>query len=313
MISVAIINYNTPEITLACISSILAGENRGKEIIVVDNNSTDDSVSIIRQKFPDVKVIVSPDNAGYGSAANLALQSSIGSYLLLLNSDTELLPNTINQLEAYLTRSETALPKLGILGPKILNFDGTLQPSVFNYPTPIFLALYESGLGNLLSRTCLFKKYYRPAWDHCGDLDVSWLLGAALVINKEAVKTVGGFDPDFFMYMEETDLCMRMNKHGWAVRFSDQAQLKHMGGHTTNLYKSQMALQYFRSLMIFYSKHYSKGRYYLMQLIIRGLALLKLIKARFEVTFQQKSLVQQAEAMDGWLEIIRYKGKALNL
>ncbi|HEY6085757.1 MAG TPA: glycosyltransferase family 2 protein [Nitrospira sp.] len=255
-IAVVIVNHNTCHELQACLDSLEA--EAPDEVIVFDNNSSDDSVKMVRSKFPHVTLHANPVNVGYGAAANQAIAKSKARYVLLLNSDTILRQGTLNQLGRYLDLH----PKAAIVGPRLVNSDGTLQASCYPFPTPFDTFLENSKMAVCLGR--LIRRYvpgvrrlYWRTWPHDSARIVPWLKGAALMIRREAFDAVGGFDRSFFMYFEDADLCYRLKRAGWEVHFAPVATIVHVGGASTERASADMSAQLLNSTRLFYQRHRS--------------------------------------------------------
>ena len=224
-ISVIIVSYNTRQMTLDCLHALYASlEGLNAEVWVVDNASADGSADAIRAEFPEAHVIDNPINAGFGAANNLALKQATGEFLLLLNTDAFAAPGAVAALVEYLK----AHPKAGIAGPRLLNADGSLQRSCYRYPSPVRAWLENTGLSGLLARHPVFGDY--SAWAHDKEQAVEWVIGACLLVRREAYEQAGGFDEAFFMYQEETDWQKRVQNCGWEIAFTPSAVVTHLGG-----------------------------------------------------------------------------------
>jgi N-acetylglucosaminyl-diphospho-decaprenol L-rhamnosyltransferase len=246
-VPVAIINYNTREHLRACLASVVP--EHPPEVIVVDNASTDGSAEMVRHEFPEVTLIGRDDNPGYGAAANQAIAASSGDVVLLLNSDTRLLPGALSGVANYMGRH----PRVGLVGPRLLNTDGTLQPSCFTWPgARKTLKAVGSGLA---SRIFKVRDRHWWTWSYDRPRNVPCVLGAALAIRRTAFEEVGGFDPAFFMYYEETDLCVRLWRAGWSVQFAPDAEVVHVGGVSTDQQRAAMYAQKCASMLQFLKKH----------------------------------------------------------
>lgn len=225
-ISIIIVSYNTRALTLACLKSIESHPPAcGYEVLVVDNASTDDSVDAIRKKFPQIKIICSDTNLGFSQANNKALTQAQGEILVLLNSDTEVYPGALDNLWVAFRDH----PEIAAGGGRLLNSDGTLQYGI----------RYDPRLSNALSEAVFLHRLFTgPHW---GELEtdpaqyksfhpVEWLSGAYLAIRKEWFARVGGLDPDFFMYSEDSDWCRRIRQAGGTVAFIPDSVVTHHGG-----------------------------------------------------------------------------------
>lgn len=301
MISVVIISYNTCEHLRACLETVV--RETPAEIIVVDNASQDGSVAMVQSQFPGVTLYTNTDNPGYGAAANQAIARSGSPSILLLNSDTRLLPGALQTLWAYLDQH----PQAAIVGPRLLNPDGSLQPSCYPFPTPLHVFLEESTLGRLGRGIPILKNHYLRIWTHTHDRVVPWLLGAALLIRRSAFLSVGGFEESFFMYSEETDLCYRLRKAGWETHFTPQATIVHFGGASTRQ-QPYMAVQYFTSLLNFHRRHSPPLRFQQTIWIMKWIGFARWIRhsVRYALISDPLQRSQIAAEIAEWKLILRY-------
>lgn len=251
-IAVAIVNYNTREHLRACLASVFA--EAPAQVIVADNGSSDGSIELIQRDFPAVELHVDPSNPGYGAAANQAVACCRVPYVLLLNSDTVLKPHALAAISSYLDMH----PAVGILGPRLLNPDGTLLRSSFPFPTPWLPFLGQQPLVRMLARIPFLRERHVTAWSHNVPRRVPWVLGAALAIRREAFFQVEGFDKSFRMYFEDTDLCYRLGVVGWETHFAPAAEVVHIGHASTSQYPARMLRQLFLSSIHFYRQHYTE-------------------------------------------------------
>ena len=222
-ISIIIVNYKSLEKTKKCLGAIGASffPEISHEIIVVDNASGDNLESL-KKDFPYVKLILSLKNCGMGGGNNLGIQNSHGDYILILNPDTFVDPQMIKILFEYLTKN----PKAGIAGPKLLNPDGSLQPSCLRFPkfhTPI---LRRTFLGKLFKGE--INRFMMADFDHKEIRSVDWMMGSCLMVRRSVMDKIGlMFDPLFFMFFEDTDLCRRVKKAGFEVIYNPMASANH--------------------------------------------------------------------------------------
>jgi GT2 family glycosyltransferase len=269
--AVAIVNYNTREHLRTCLASVES--EAPSEVVVVDNASSDHSVEMVKADFPWVTLRENKINPGYGAAANRAIACCTAKYVLLLNSDTLLRHGAIQALASYLDSH----PRAAIVGPRLINPNGTVQGSCYPFPTPVNTLLVNTSLGRLVGYVPLLRDYYLPTWRHNTARLVDWVKGAALAIRREAFEAVGGFDESFFMYCEETDLCYRLWSAGWQVHFAPVTSVVHIGGVSTMQVRTDMAVQFFASLKQFYERHYSKVPLIEMVGIVKSIMLLRLL------------------------------------
>lgn len=231
-ISIIIVSYNTVELTVACLESVLATQQVSYEVFVVDNASRDGSAEIIRKKFRSVKVIANDTNRGFGAANNQALKECSGRYVIFLNPDTTVEPLSFSRMMAFMD----AHPEVGLAGPKVLNPDGTRQDSVsYRYPGHRYGA---TDIGPL------------PG-------EIACVLGACQIASAKLLHELGGFDEDFFLYGEDQDICLRIRKRGFRIGFIDDAVIMHHGGQSerTTL-PAEVVRKKFRAELLFYRKHY---------------------------------------------------------
>ncbi|MGB9881010.1 MAG: glycosyltransferase family 2 protein, partial [Anaerolineae bacterium] len=219
------------------------------EVIVVDNASTDGSPAMVRQRFPAVNLIVSDTNLGFTKANNLGIANSNGRYILLLNPDTEILGNALGAMVSYMDKH----PDVGALGPKLLFPDGRVQPSRRRFPTLATAFLESTILQPWFPQNRVLRRYY--VQDHSDDeeQDVDWVIGACLLIRRQAWEQVGPLDEGFFMYSEELDWCRRLKTAGWRVVYIPWAQVIHHEGQSSSqviparhIYFQSSKVRYFR-------------------------------------------------------------------
>jgi GT2 family glycosyltransferase len=250
-ISAVVVSYNTRQMTLDCLTSLYADLGTlPAEVFVVDNASTDGSVDAIRAHFPYVHIIANAKNVGFGAANNQAMKLARGEFILLLNSDAFPKPGAIPTLVETLRMR----PDVGVVGPRLLNRDGSLQVSCFKFPSPGRAWLENLWLSTLFSRHPVIGDYRR--WPHDTLKEVEWAIGACLLVRRTLVEQIGGFDEIFFMYAEESDWQLRMSRAGWRILFTPAAQVTHLGGASGQAEKAKISEQFFRSLDFYERKHH---------------------------------------------------------
>jgi len=219
-VSVVVVTYNALPWVEKCLESV-----EGRDVIVVDNGSTDGTVAAVRERSPDVRVI-EQENKGMGGGNNAGMRVADGRYFFLLNSDAWVIGGGLDELVAF----ADAHPEAAVVGPRLLNTDGTLQRSVRGEPTLWRLATEYLFVRKLAPHSRLLNPLYRGDFDHDRVAEVDWLSGPALLVRREAVDTVGLFDEDFFMFSEEVDWMTRFRRAGWRVLFFPGAEVVHVGG-----------------------------------------------------------------------------------
>ncbi|MBE9507190.1 MAG: glycosyltransferase family 2 protein, partial [Chloroflexi bacterium] len=212
-LSVVVVSWNVRDLLRQCLNSIL--NTRGAlrvEVVVVDNASTDDSVEMVRAEFPSVCLITNTENRGFPVANNQGIAVAQGRYVLLLNSDAEVVGEALATMVAY---ADTHTD-VGVIGPQLLNPDGSVQSSRRRFPT-MATAFFESTWLETYAPLRMLERYYVLDQPDDATLDVDWVKGAALMARREAIKQVGPMDEGFFMYSEELDWCRRFREAGWRV------------------------------------------------------------------------------------------------
>ncbi|MBT9145933.1 MAG: N-acetylglucosaminyl-diphospho-decaprenol L-rhamnosyltransferase [candidate division WS2 bacterium] len=271
IISISIVNWNTKGLLRDCLKSIYENTHGiDYEIFVVDNASEDGSTKMVEKEFPKVKLIKNKENAGFAKANNQAIMRSKGRYVLLLNSDTVVLENALEKMMVFMDEH----PGVGVLGPKILNPDGSLQPSCRSFPTLLTTFFEETLLNRLFPKNRIVGKYKMSYWEHNSVREIDQPMGSALMVRREAIEQVGLLDEQFYMYYEEVDWCYRIKKRGWKIYFIPQAQVIHYGGTATNKNKSKSLVETYRSMYKFFRKHYGRLSVILLKsLVMIGLSL----------------------------------------
>jgi GT2 family glycosyltransferase len=253
-ISVLVVSYGTRDDLRACLAALRGQPSQ--TVVVVDNGSTDGSADMVRSDFPWVSLIENETNRGYGAAANQGLAAPDSDYALLLNADTVPGEGVVETLRDYLERH----PSAALAGPRLLNPDGTLQPSCFPFLTPLNVVLVMTGLNGILGRISTLASKHLPTTDHDRPCVVPWVKGAALAIRLSAFREVDGFDETFFMYGEETDLAYRLAAAGWETHFTPAASVVHREGASTPAGRAMIELFVWGSLDRFYRRHYPDTR-----------------------------------------------------
>jgi hypothetical protein len=248
-VSVIIVNYNTCALTLDCIASVY-DKTRGVsfEIIVVDNGSADRSAETISEHYPEIKVIEAGANVGFGKANNRGASYARGTYLFLLNSDTLLINDAISELVHFITGNRAE--NVGICGGNL--YTANKQPNhsyATFYPSVLKIFGYRSQLASLLGSVETFNTSNKPK-------DVAIIIGADLLIKKKLFDQLGGFDPAFFMYIEDGELCLRVKKAGYRIVSVPAAKIIHYQGKSSPT--SKKLIMEVTSYLYYFKKHHSK-------------------------------------------------------
>lgn len=255
-ISIVIVSWNVQEYLRRCLNSLRADIDQilKNEIIVVDNNSIDDTIAMLTRQFPEVKLIHNKHNLGFARANNQGIEISQGKFVMLLNPDTEVKKGCISTLISFLQSHD----RVGVVGPRLLNLDGTVQASGLNFPS-----LANSLSGYFRLRREVTGAYFVHASQ---PIKVNALVGACLLVRREVIDQVGGFDEDYFMYVEEADWCYRIRNRGWHIYYVPEAQVYHRKGGSARHLPLETYVRLRESRILFLLKH--QGR---MQAILLGL------------------------------------------
>ena len=246
-VSLIVASHNTRGHLERCLTE-LGSEH---EVVVVDAGSVDGSQDLVRARFPHAQLVALDGNPGYGGALNEGITRAHGAYLLLMNADAWPLPHAVERLVEFAEGE----PRAGIVGPRLLNPDGTLQPSVRGFPTLWRLATEYLFLRRLAPRSRAFNAFYGCRFDHGSRREAEFLVGAVLLVRRRMLDEIGRFDPSFFMFNEEVDLCYRARKAGWNVVFTPRAEFIHVGGASTQHVAADMYREQLRSHLRFLAKH----------------------------------------------------------
>ncbi len=255
-VSIVIVTYNSEATIYNCLSSVFSSSLKS-EVIVVDNNSTDNTVEVIN-KFPNVKLIQNKKNFGFGKANNLGVKASNGNYIFFLNPDCVVEKDSVEKLAGFLEKnSETA-----VVGPKLINQDESIQREISPFPT----VLSEILVLLRLHRIGLFKKSVYSDYDYGKTQSTEHLMGAALMVKRNVFEKLDGFDEKFFLWFEETDLLKRVSENGQKIVYYPESIVKHLVGQSTRqidpLTKQTI---WNKSLIYYFQKH--KGWFKLLLLI----------------------------------------------
>lgn len=272
-LSVVIVNWNTRELLRECVAALFAAlECLGRqtsEVIVVDNGSSDGSAEMVRAQFPDVKLIENTENYGFAHANNQAIATSSGKYILLLNSDAMVKPDTLEKLVAFAENSGD----VGIVAPILLNRDGTFQAAGSRLP---------SLSKHILQLLGLARRVYGPHFpsvgpEDCREVnDVEWVGGACMLVRRHAMDSVGSLDEGFFMYAEDVDWCYRMRQARWRICVLREAETYHYGGRSSEIVQAVVLARQWKALLYYHRKHHGLAYYWAVRLVLAVFACLRL-------------------------------------
>ncbi len=269
-LTIIILNWNTRQDLRLCLSSIQAHPcSTSMEVIVADNASEDGSRELVTNEFPWARLVAHRTNLGFCAGNNRAVPEHPGRYVLFLNPDTKVTECALDLLVKFADEN----PDVGIVGPKLLNRDGSLQYSCRTFPNLGAGFFRNTPLGRLFPKNRFTQDYLMSDWDHASVRDVDWVSGAAFLIRREVLEQTGGFDEGFFMYCEDVDLCYRAHELGWRVVYYPDAVIYHLIGRSSDQVPTRATFYFHTSMYRFYKKHYARNTSLLLRpLIIPGLA-----------------------------------------
>jgi len=241
-VAAVVVTYDALPWLTQCLESV-----RGVPTVVVDNGSSDGTPAFVRERFPSARLI-EQGNVGLGAGWNRGIEASAGRYVLIFNADAWLTDGSLGRLVAF----ADSHPRAAVVGPRLLNTDGTLQRSVRGFPTLWRLATEYFFLRKLAPRSRALNAFYAGGFDHDEVRECDWVMGACMLVRREAIETVGGLDESFFLFAEETDWCYRFARAGWKVLFCPSAECVHVGGaaHGGRMFRENL-----RGHLRFFRKH----------------------------------------------------------
>ncbi|MDE0610489.1 MAG: glycosyltransferase family 2 protein [Anaerolineaceae bacterium] len=281
-LGIVILNWNTRDLLRRCLQTVLASEGVERfRVVVVDNASSDDSVAMLRQEFPQVGVIANLVNSGYPAGNNLGLRQlgyegqgrvreDAPRHAMLLNPDTEVPPDALARLVDYMD----ARPEIGIAGPRLMLPDGSLDLACRrSFPSPQVSLYRFTGLARLFPRHRQFGRYNMTFADPGQELEVDAVVGACMIVRREAIAQAGLLDEDFFMYGEDLDWAWRIKAAGWKVYYQPQVVVQHVK-RAASRQSRRAGHEFQRAMLIFYRKHYRRSTpLWLHSLVMTGLLL----------------------------------------
>lgn len=237
VVSIIVVSYNTREMTLDCLRSVAAETTIPYELIVVDNASRDGSAEAIAAAHPEVRLIASDENLGFGRANNRAAREARGEYVLLLNSDTVTLDGAIDKLVAF----ARSMPEAKMWGGRTIFPDGRLNPqSCWELPSLWNITCRTLGLNALFPKSPLFHSECYPDWERDSVREVDMIVGCFLMVTRDFYEELGGFDEALFMYGDDVDLCIRARKLGARPHITPEATIIHYSGSSDRVRAERM-------------------------------------------------------------------------
>ncbi len=260
MISVVIVSYNTRDILRNCLQALFEhSKGIDMEVFVVDNNSQDGSADMVKNEYPTVLLMANNQNLGFAAANNQAFPLAKGNYIVLLNPDAYIRPLSIQNSIAFMDKT----PDCGLCGGKIISPAGQLEPSARRFPSALSKLLALSGLRGKFPQSAILNYYEFGTFAHDRPQEVDWVPGTFTIVRKKMLDEIGAFDERFYIYYEETDLCMRAKMAGWTIYFIPDAEVTHIGGASSKTRKdksienksAQVLIFRMRSEWLYYRKN----------------------------------------------------------
>jgi GT2 family glycosyltransferase len=304
--SIIVVSFNTRDLLRECLTSLREEcarlpEGVSAEILVVDNGSRDGSAGMVAAEFSGsgvpVRLILSDVNLGFGVANNRAIQAARGRYLVLLNSDAFFHSGAPARAIAHMESDAAA----GVGGARLVGRDGAWQPAARNFPSILQDAFVLTGLASRFPRSRFFSAAERTWADPAVPADVDWVTGAFMILRREALAKAGLFDPAFFLYCEEVDLCRRVKRAGFYVRYWPDIVVTHLHGESSRQVdaqvfsenESQVMLWRMRSMLLYYRKHHG-AKAWLARWLEEGLYSLRFLRNRFSPSPARRERARQA-------------------
>jgi GT2 family glycosyltransferase len=265
-LSIIILNYNTCDLTLNALKSVYASKTLfDYEVIVVDNNSSDHSVRVIQAAYPNALLIANQANLGFSKGNNVGIRVASGRYILLLNSDTEIQADTLDIMVHFMDQH----PSVGAAGCKVVLPGGTLDKACKRgFPTPSASFYYAFGISRMFPQVPKFNQYQLGYLDPDKDYAVDCLVGAFMMVRKEAINKVGLLDEEFFMYGEDIDWCYRIKQSGWQIYYYPHTQITHHKGASSRRKPFKIIYEFHRAMYLFHKKHYGQKYFAFINYII---------------------------------------------
>ncbi len=278
-LTVIIVSWNTCQLLDRCLDTLLTELKKQtllavSELFVIDNASADGSADMVRQKYPQFKLIDNKANLGFAKANNQALKQATGQYILLLNPDTEICPGALSILIDFLDKH----PHAGVVAPQLINSDGSVQLSCRAFPSFAGMLAELTGINRFMPAGSKLREYKMLDWKHNTEREVDQPEGACLLIRKELFDQIGYFDEGYFMLFEEVDWLYSAKKAGWQIWFTPGAQVVHHYGQSIKQVKEKMILSSHKGMYRYWYKHHRHGKEYWDATVYGALMLLAYLR-----------------------------------
>ncbi|MBM3708676.1 MAG: glycosyltransferase family 2 protein [Actinobacteria bacterium] len=269
-ISIIVVSFNSLDLLKDCLNSLFDNPlSNSFEVLVVDNASKDGSAEMVKRNFQRVRLIENNINIGFAAANNLAIKSSQSEYILLINSDCQVYNDSLDNMVSFISENEN----IGIVGPKIINSDGSIQFSCRRFPS-IFDAGMHTLLTNIIPDNPFSKRYKLIDIKRDEPFEVDWVSGSCMLIRRKALADTGYMDENYFMYVEDIDICYQMWEKGWKVFYCPYAEILHHVGGSTEGGAVSASVRMQKSVFYFFWKNYRKSwKVVLLPLILAVLGL----------------------------------------
>ncbi|HVA24476.1 MAG TPA: glycosyltransferase family 2 protein [Chloroflexota bacterium] len=300
-LSVIVVNWNVRDLLRAGLRSVL-GEDMDAEIIVVDNASHDGSAEMLRAEFPSIRLIANAGNAGFGAANNQALRESSGRYVLFLNPDAEVRPAAIQRLLAFIDQR----PRAACVGPKLLNPDGSTQPSRRGFPGVATAFVESTVLQRYFGGLKALSRFYRGGQPDDQPQQADWLVGACLLMRRSALDEVGFFDERFFMYSEEMDLCYRLRSAGYEVWYVPEAEVVHHEAASSSQDLFRRNVNFHESRYRFFRKHHGTAPALALRWFVFGTFLFQMAEEAAKFLLQPAKRPLRRERVHLYSRIVKW-------
>ena len=295
-LSIVIICWNDWKVIENCLRSIYEGTHQiSYEVIVSDNGSSDGSLDKIRTGFPAVRLLENGENLGFSKGNNVGIRAASGEFVLILNPDTIIHDGSLDRWIAFAEQH----PEAGAFGCKVQNLDGTYQESARPFPTVwrnLLAALYLWPL-SYVSQLFIADRYV--GWEGNTEREVDWQSGCCVLFRGDLLKRIGGFDERFFYHFEEVDLCYRVWKTGFSVRFTPDASITHLGGQSVGRFPARFAIERSRNGYRYFYKHFGAEGARRFRLVV----LLRLQMR--QIGYSLLGLIKPSDQLDRRLEMYR--------
>ena len=254
-LTISIVSYDSLNFLKPCLDSIYNGPPSIKyDIVVVDNASSDDSPKFIKNNYPLVILILNDKNIGFSAANNKAINRTNSKYIMLINSDCQVYEGSIDNLVEFMEKNTD----IGIVGPKIVNSDGSIQHSCRRFPS-IMNAGFHTILTGIAPNNPFSRKYKLADVNRDTPFEVDWVSGSCMVIRREALKDTGVLDENYFMYVEDIDICYRMWQENWKVYYYPYCKIMHHIGGSSGNQQVKASIRMQKSVFYFFWKNYKRS------------------------------------------------------